>query len=73
MHAKFWADRPPSWPAMPQLQRPLILVAEDEPNLREVLVFQLSASGFRVTEASNGREALRFRRAPWRGSSSGGA
>lgn len=35
-----------------------ILIAEDEPHLREVLRFQLESAGFDVTEAVDGREAL---------------
>lgn len=35
-----------------------ILVAEDEPHLREVLRFQLEAAGYRVLEAKDGQQAL---------------
>jgi diguanylate cyclase (GGDEF)-like protein len=35
-----------------------ILVAEDEPHLREVLRFQLEAAGYLVLEARDGRQAL---------------
>jgi diguanylate cyclase (GGDEF)-like protein len=35
-----------------------ILVAEDEPHLREVLRFQLESDGFEVIEASDGEQAL---------------
>jgi diguanylate cyclase (GGDEF)-like protein len=35
-----------------------ILVAEDEPHLREVLRFQLEAAGYRVLEARDGKQAL---------------
>ena len=39
-----------------------ILVVDDEPTLREMLVETLEADGFRVVEAADGREALtRFR------------
>ncbi|MGH7741048.1 MAG: response regulator, partial [Candidatus Eiseniibacteriota bacterium] len=35
-----------------------ILVAEDEPHLREVLRFQLEAAGYIVLEARDGQQAL---------------
>ncbi len=35
-----------------------ILIAEDEPNLREVLRFQLESAGFEVIEARDGQQAL---------------
>ena len=35
-----------------------ILIAEDEPHLREVLRFQLETEGYEVAEAGDGREAL---------------
>jgi len=35
-----------------------ILIAEDEPHLREVLGLQLTAAGFEVIEASDGRAAI---------------
>lgn len=35
-----------------------ILIAEDEPNLREVLYLQLSNAGFEVLEAKDGRDAV---------------
>jgi diguanylate cyclase (GGDEF)-like protein len=38
--------------------KPRILVAEDEPHLREVLKFQLETAGFEVTEASDGEQAV---------------
>jgi DNA-binding response OmpR family regulator len=36
----------------------LILVAEDEPDIRRLLEIMLTRAGFRVAIASNGREAL---------------
>lgn len=38
--------------------QPRVLVVEDEPAQREVLVYNLTAEGFNVTAASNGEEAL---------------
>jgi CheY-like chemotaxis protein len=39
-------------------QPPLVLVVDDEPDLREVMVFVLLEKGFRVVEARDGREAV---------------
>jgi DNA-binding response OmpR family regulator len=36
-----------------------ILVAEDEPDIRGLIVFSLQYAGFHVIEASNGQDALR--------------
>src|ERR1043165_3973833 len=42
-----------------------ILVVEDEPNVREALVFVLEREGYAVTSANNGQEALdRLRATP---------
>ena len=42
-----------------------ILVADDEPHIREVICFALERAGMMVTSARNGSEALQaFRRAP---------
>jgi two-component system phosphate regulon response regulator PhoB len=38
--------------------QPCVLVVEDEPAQREVLSYNFEAEGFRVTQASNGEEAL---------------
>jgi len=35
-----------------------ILIAEDEPHLREVLRFQLESAGYQVVEATDGQEAI---------------
>lgn len=40
------------------VDQPRVLVVEDEPAQREVLVYNLTAEGFNVTAASNGEEAL---------------
>lgn len=39
---------------------PLILVAEDERDIREQIVFTLQISGFDVIEAPNGEEAVKM-------------
>lgn len=38
--------------------KPLVLVVEDEPAQREMLIYNLTAEGFNVTKAENGEEAL---------------
>ena len=38
---------------------PLILVAEDERDIRELIVFTLQISGFNVVEVPNGEEAVK--------------
>ena len=44
---------------------PRILVADDEPNIREVISFALERAGFDTATARNGSEALQqFRRGP---------
>ena len=37
---------------------PVILVAEDERDIRELVIFTLQLSGFHVVEAANGEEAV---------------
>jgi DNA-binding response OmpR family regulator len=37
---------------------PVILVAEDERDIRELIIFTLQLSGFHVVEAANGEEAV---------------
>jgi CheY-like chemotaxis protein len=39
-------------------ERPLILVVEDQPELRRLYVEQLALSGFDVIEAGNGEDAI---------------
>ncbi len=41
-----------------QNEPPLVLVLEDEPDVRELLVITLQFSGFRVAKAASVREAL---------------
>ncbi len=44
---------------------PKILIADDEPNIREVISFALERAGFATATARNGNEALQqFRRGP---------
>ncbi|WP_212523179.1 phosphate regulon transcriptional regulator PhoB [Actibacterium sp. MT2.3-13A] len=43
---------------MATVERPTVLVVEDEPAQREVLAYNLEAEGFAVTSAENGEEAL---------------
>ena len=43
---------------MMSVDKPLVLVVEDEPAQREVLAYNLESEGFRVTKAENGEEAL---------------
>src|SRR5688572_4353147 len=44
---------------------PKVLIADDEPNIREVISFALERAGFATTTARNGSEALQqFRRGP---------
>ncbi|HXV44950.1 MAG TPA: response regulator [Anaerolineae bacterium] len=38
---------------------PLILIAEDERDIRELIVFTLQIAGFNVVEVPNGEEALK--------------
>ncbi|HYE73019.1 MAG TPA: response regulator [Blastocatellia bacterium] len=40
------------------MTKPRVLIAEDNPDLREVYSFVLAEGGFEVKEASNGREAI---------------
>ncbi|HYO70679.1 MAG TPA: response regulator transcription factor [Archangium sp.] len=40
------------------IERPSILVVDDDPHLREVVGFALSQAGFHVEQASNGRAGL---------------
>lgn len=40
------------------MEKKLILIAEDDENLREILRIKLESQGYEVVTASNGREAL---------------
>ena len=42
----------------PQRERPMVLIAEDQPDLRRLYAQQLTISGFDVIEAANGAEAI---------------
>lgn len=44
--------------AMPGRERPLILIVEDDSDLRQLYAQQLALCGFDVIEASNGEEAI---------------
>lgn len=41
------------------MSEPLILVAEDERDIRDLIVFTLELSGFRVVQVANGAEAVK--------------
>ena len=41
------------------MSEPLILVAEDERDIRELIVFTLQISGFKVVQVPNGEEAVK--------------
>jgi DNA-binding response OmpR family regulator len=41
------------------MREPLILVAEDERDIRELIVFTLQIAGFSVVEVPNGEEAVK--------------
>jgi DNA-binding response OmpR family regulator len=41
------------------MSEPMILVAEDERDIRDLIVFTLQISGFRVVDVSNGEEAFK--------------
>lgn len=42
------------------MTEPLILVAEDERDIRELIIFTLQLSGFNVIDAPNGEEAVKM-------------
>jgi two-component system, cell cycle response regulator DivK len=44
--------------AVPQRERPVVLIADDEHELRQLYAQQLTMSGFDVIEAANGAEAI---------------
>jgi DNA-binding response OmpR family regulator len=43
-------------------EAPVVLVADDDPDLRGLVVYRLERAGYRVLEAENGEEALRLAR-----------
>ena len=45
-------------PERAQRERPLILIVEDQPELRQLYAQELTMSGFDVIEAANGAEAI---------------
>ena len=52
------ADAPPDASATPCGTSARVLIADDDPMVREVLAWQLIAQGYRVTQASDGLAAL---------------
>ena len=48
----------PSDLGRPERQRPLILIVEDQQDLRQLYVQELTMSGFDVIEAGNGEDAI---------------
>jgi DNA-binding response OmpR family regulator len=51
-------QRPP--PDQPQARTVTILVADDEQDIRELVAYRLSRSGYRVIEARDGEEAFQL-------------
>jgi DNA-binding response OmpR family regulator len=47
---------------MSEESRPRILVADDEPDVRELVVYRLGRSGYEIVEAADGAEAVRLAR-----------
>jgi DNA-binding response OmpR family regulator len=45
-----------------EMKNRTILVADDEPDIREILVFNLEQEGYRCLQASNGQEAMQIAR-----------
>lgn len=39
-------------------EKPLVLVADDDADIRNILRIKLEAAGFRIAEAANGQEAI---------------
>ena len=46
----------------PLEEHPLILIADDEPNIRALLRQELESAGYIIVEAQDGHEALRLAR-----------
>jgi len=44
---------------MTQMSQPVILVAEDERDIRDLIVFTLQMSGFDIVDVPNGEEAVK--------------
>jgi CheY-like chemotaxis protein len=65
--------KPRPIPSQPQQIMPgkdeHVLVVDDEPHLREITSEMLSAHGYRVSTAKNGREALELYRSAWENNS----
>jgi DNA-binding response OmpR family regulator len=51
-------DIPAVWPADAIGERPLVLVADDDEDIRMLVTFRLERSGYEVLAASDGEEAL---------------
>ena len=50
----------PQLQAQPQARTTTILVADDEQDIRELVVYRLSRSGYRIIEARDGEEAFQL-------------
>jgi CheY-like chemotaxis protein len=48
----------PDTPGLPPRSRPLVLIVEDQPDLRLLYAQQLAICGFDVIEAGNGEDAI---------------
>jgi len=46
--------------AMTERERPLVLVADDDPDILELVSFRLERSGYDVVQARDGEDALRL-------------
>jgi len=46
--------------AAEQRDRPIVLVAEDDPDILQLLAFTLEGAGYEVLQAADGAEALRL-------------
>ena len=51
-------DLPRHTAAVTDAPRPLVLVADDDEDIRSLVIFRLERSGYRVIAASDGEEAL---------------